>query len=85
MIGYGGVGLPKAAHLGMPAVAVCAAAWSFTRTLSGCVVYICKKKMSYIKVNATSHFSFNNLPYGIFSTTDNVGGLCLFLPHIEIG
>ncbi|XP_003969506.1 fumarylacetoacetase [Takifugu rubripes] len=27
--------------------------------------------MSFIKVNATSHFSFNNLPYGIFSTTNN--------------
>lgn len=34
--------------------------------------------MSFIKVNATSHFSFNNLPYGIFSTTNNVGGLCFF-------
>lgn len=34
--------------------------------------------MSFIKVNATSHFSFNNLPYGIFSTTNNVGGLYFF-------
>uniref|UniRef100_A0A674PIT8 Fumarylacetoacetase n=1 Tax=Takifugu rubripes TaxID=31033 RepID=A0A674PIT8_TAKRU len=38
--------------------------------------------MSFIKVNATSHFSFNNLPYGIFSTTNNVGG-CLLCPHLS--
>uniref|UniRef100_A0A8C4E9U9 Fumarylacetoacetase n=1 Tax=Dicentrarchus labrax TaxID=13489 RepID=A0A8C4E9U9_DICLA len=29
-------------------------------------------KMSFIKVDATSDFSFHNLPYGIFSTPDNV-------------
>uniref|UniRef100_A0A8C4GLB0 Fumarylacetoacetase n=1 Tax=Dicentrarchus labrax TaxID=13489 RepID=A0A8C4GLB0_DICLA len=28
--------------------------------------------MSFIKVDATSDFSFHNLPYGIFSTPDNV-------------
>uniref|UniRef100_A0A3Q1FAV3 Fumarylacetoacetase n=1 Tax=Acanthochromis polyacanthus TaxID=80966 RepID=A0A3Q1FAV3_9TELE len=30
-----------------------------------------KEKMSFIKVDATSDFSIHNLPYGIFSTSDN--------------
>uniref|UniRef100_A0A7N6AU24 Fumarylacetoacetase n=1 Tax=Anabas testudineus TaxID=64144 RepID=A0A7N6AU24_ANATE len=29
------------------------------------------KTMSFIKVDATSDFSYHNLPYGIFSTSDN--------------
>lgn len=31
-----------------------------------------KEKMSFITVDPTSDFSFHNLPYGIFSTSDNV-------------
>lgn len=72
------MGLPQASHLEMLAVAVCAATRSFTHSFSDCVASICKKMMSFIKVNTTSHFSFNNLPYGIFSTADNVGGLWFF-------
>ncbi len=34
--------------------------------------------MSFIKVDAASDFSFHNLPYGIFSTPDNVSTLSLF-------
>lgn len=81
------MGLPQAAHLEMLAVGVCAAARSFTYSFSDCVASICKKKMSFIKVNSTSHFSFNNMPYGIFSTADNVGGLCFFFKfsYIAIG
>lgn len=35
------------------------------------------KTMSFIKVDATSDFSYHNLPYGIFSTPDNVSDLSL--------
>lgn len=79
------MGLPQAAHLEMVAFAVCAAARSFTHSFSDCVSSTCKKKMSFIKVNPTSHFSFNNLPYGIFSTVDNVSELCFFFSYIAIG
>lgn len=34
-----------------------------------------KHKMSFIRVDATSDFSYHNLPYGIFSTPDNVSAL----------
>lgn len=70
--------LPQAAHLEMITVAVRAAARSFAHLFSDCVGSIFKRKMSFIKVDTTSHFSYNNLPYGIFSTADNVGGLGIF-------
>ncbi|XP_058257079.1 fumarylacetoacetase isoform X2 [Hemibagrus wyckioides] len=31
----------------------------------------CRANMSFIKVDENSDFSFHNLPYGVFSTTDN--------------
>lgn len=81
------MGLPQAAHLEMITVAVRAAARSFAHSFSDCVASSCKRKMSFIKVNTTSHFSYNNLPYGIFSTADNVGGLLFFflMSYIAIG
>lgn len=34
-----------------------------------------KEKMSFLKVDASSDFSFHNLPYGIFSTPDHVSAV----------
>lgn len=34
--------------------------------------------MSFIKVDPVSDFSFHNLPYGVFSTPDNVSTLFIF-------
>lgn len=41
-------------------------------TLKSIPEYNCNLKMSFIKVDEESDFSFHNLPYGVFSTTDNV-------------
>ncbi len=71
-------GLSKVKHLQV----LTAAARSLSNSvrLSGTI----GKKMSFIKVDATSDFSFHNLPYGIFSTVDNVSEVCLFLLGLQI-
>ncbi|XP_062405487.1 fumarylacetoacetase [Sardina pilchardus] len=40
-------------------------------TLKSIPEYNCNLKMSFIKVDEESDFSFHNLPYGVFSTVDN--------------
>lgn len=44
-------------------------------TLKSIPEYNCNLKMSFIKVDEESDFSFHNLPYGVFSTADNVSVL----------
>lgn len=41
----------------------------------------CKFQMSFIKIDKNSDFSFYNLPYGVFSTTDNVSTIFIFILH----
>lgn len=41
-------------------------------TLRSVPEFNCKSNMSFIKVEENSDFSFHNLPYGVFSTPDNV-------------
>ncbi|KAL2088990.1 hypothetical protein ACEWY4_015889 [Coilia grayii] len=43
----------------------------FLLTLKSIPEYNCNFKMSFIKVDDESDFSFHNLPYGVFSTADN--------------
>lgn len=40
--------------------------------------------MSFIKVDVNSDFSYQNLPYGIFSTADNVSEYFCFLKFLKI-
>lgn len=41
-------------------------------TLRSISEYHCNFKMSFVKVEEKSDFSYHNLPYGVFSTPDNV-------------
>lgn len=72
-------GLSKVKHL---QVLTAAQSLSNSVRLSGTTE---KKKMSFIKVDATSDFSYHNLPYGIFSTLDNVSAVCLFPLGLQRG
>lgn len=45
-------------------------------TLKSVREFNCRSNMSFIKVDKTSDFSFHNLPYGVFSTPDNVSEKC---------
>ncbi|XP_062327846.1 fumarylacetoacetase isoform X2 [Osmerus eperlanus] len=40
-------------------------------TLKSIPEYNCNLKMSFVKVDGNSDFSYHNLPYGVFSTPDN--------------
>ena len=41
-------------------------------TLKSIPEYNCNLKMSFVKIDENSDFSYHNLPYGVFSTPDNV-------------
>lgn len=41
-------------------------------TLESIPEYNCNFKMSFVKIDEKSDFSYHNLPYGVFSTPENV-------------
>ncbi|XP_012672691.2 fumarylacetoacetase [Clupea harengus] len=55
----------------MAAVSIWKRLLTLLLTLKSIPEYNCNLKMSFIKVDEESHFSFHNLPYGVFSTSDN--------------
>ena len=64
----------------MAAVSIWKRLLTLLLTLKSIPEYNCNLKMSFIKVDEESHFSFHNLPYGVFSTSDNVS---IFLEILE--
>lgn len=56
-----------------------AGAHSLSSSIKLCVLPRPKRKMSFIKVAENSDFSFHNLPYGVFSTPDNVSVILTYM------